>query len=182
MTRVAVDGVTITELARSPTVTVAVPATPSNVADTVVAPSLTAVTRPVLDTVATAASAELQVWVPPDTVPPLARVALPVSCTVSPTQVSVALPGETATDATASVRVVGVSVFEQAPTIPHKIKARTDRRVRYGGRALSMLLDGESESAGVWTGGASTSACSNSVERPPCKCVPWIGSGATVAF
>lgn len=67
------------------TVTAAVPVTPSTVAEIVALPTATAVTTPLLLTVATAVFPELHITGRPVSVAPPASRALAVSCRVPPT-------------------------------------------------------------------------------------------------
>src|SRR5439155_25222860 len=101
--RLAVLGVTATVAtgagAVAVTVTAAVPLFPPLLAVMVTEPTVTPVTSPLAETVATAGSLLLQLKVCPARVLPAASVAIPTSCAVSPTA-RLAVLGVTATVAT----------------------------------------------------------------------------------
>ena len=100
--RVSAVGVTSTEVTTCATVMVALPVTPAVVASILADPFATAVTTPAEVTVATPLADEIHVNVWPETVVPFAPRALPLSDTGSPSETSVALPGDTTTDTTSS--------------------------------------------------------------------------------
>src|SRR5207248_2132960 len=81
------------------TVTCACPLLPSLVAVIAVLPAATALTRPLLSTLATAGLPLVQLTGRPDRAPPLASFGVAVSCCAEPT-VRLALGGVTVTDAT----------------------------------------------------------------------------------
>jgi hypothetical protein len=109
------------------TVIVADPLRPDADAVIVAVPATTAVTRPELETVATAEAEEVQVKLAPEIAEPSLRAAVAVSWMVSPTDVSVALPGLTETLATVSTSVGLESLLVQ---LPRSIRAPTAARPR----------------------------------------------------
>ena len=116
------------------------PTTPSKVADIMVVPGPTALTKPPIETVATVAAAELHANAPPATAAPLTLVALADSWTVSPTEFNVAVPGDTETVATESVVLVGESVFAHETTKPTNKNTTIVRRTRDESRVWVMIV------------------------------------------
>ena len=114
MARAAVAGVTVTLYTTTDeTVTVAVPLFPSLVAVMVAAPTATAVTSPLLDTVATAAPPEVHVTTRPLKTLPLESRVVAVNCCVPP-MLSAALDGLTVTVATG----IATTVAAEVPLFP----------------------------------------------------------------
>src|SRR5215472_499904 len=121
---VAVAGVTVTLATGSTgvvTVIEAVPVFPPLVAEIVTEPAATAVTRPVLDTVATLVFDELQVMVRPVSGLPLASLGVAVSWAVWPT-VRLDDVGETETEATGT-RVTVIAAVPVFPSLVAEIVA-----------------------------------------------------------
>src|SRR5688572_11001302 len=114
MVRLAAGGVTFTvATGAGPTVTVAVPLLPSLDAVIVTVPVLSALTRPALETTATASSLELHPTRRPGSSAPAASRTLAESCTNPPTT-TFDVGGVTITLPTATWRTVTVAV----PTTP----------------------------------------------------------------
>src|SRR5207244_149672 len=100
---VAVAGLTVTDATGTlDTVTAAVPLCPSLVAVIVTDPTATPVTRPLADTVASAAFELVHVTARPVSTFPTASLGVALSCVVAPTN-TVAVAGLTVTDATGTV-------------------------------------------------------------------------------
>jgi hypothetical protein len=95
------------------TVNIALPALPSLVAVMLAVPAATAVTRPVLDTVATAVLSELHATARPLSVPPLPSSVIAVACAVSTAVMEVGVRA-TVTDATGTA----VTVMDAFPLFP----------------------------------------------------------------
>jgi hypothetical protein len=113
-TTAAVEGVTFTDATGAAvTVTVAVPLFPSLDAVIVTDPTLSPLTRPVLDTTATDSSLEVQPTSLPCSSAPDASFTLAESCTAPPTA-TLAVDGETTTDPTGTCLTVTVA----EPTTP----------------------------------------------------------------
>ena len=101
------------------TVTVAVPLAGPDVAVTAAAPSATAVTRPVGETVATDADDELHETLAPLIAVPSWPFTSAESCCVAPIEVKLKLAGETVTE----VAVGGV--VGEFPPSPHPVSTKT---------------------------------------------------------
>jgi hypothetical protein len=102
------------------TVTLVLPVIPSTVAETVVAPEVSAVTSPVAVTVATAGVDEAHVTLCPVIAFPLLSVGAAVSCRVAPSS-TVSFGGVTATAAT-----TGVTVIPSLPETPSTVAEIVD--------------------------------------------------------
>src|SRR2546429_8729832 len=89
--------------------TAALPVLPTLVAVIVTAPAATPVTTPLVDTVATVGALDAQVMTRPNNTFPAASVAVPVSCTLAPTN-TVAAVGLIATAATGTSVTVTAAV------------------------------------------------------------------------
>jgi hypothetical protein len=118
--KVALVGVTETDATgTADTVTAVVPLLPSHVAVMFAVPIATAVTSPLLDTVATVGALDVQVIVRPDSVAPFASRTVAEMVVVPPT-IRVALVGFTATDAT-GIGVVDVTTTCATPVLPSAV-------------------------------------------------------------